>query len=84
MNQMESKTASGQRLLFPEILTVSPSDSIILQHITEDLSLMGFDISNLGGGSYSIQSVPADLGEMNPIPVLTLMLETAKEKDTGM
>ena len=84
MNQMENKTASGQRLLFPEILTVSPSDSIILQHITEDLSLMGFDISNLGGGSYSIQSVPADLGEMNPIPVLTLMLETAKEKDTGM
>lgn len=84
MSQMKEKKTSGQRLLFPEILTVSPSDSIILQHISEDLSLMGFDIGDLGGGSFSIQSVPAELGEMNPVPVLTLMLETAKEKDTGM
>lgn len=84
MSQMESNSTTGQRLLFPEMFTVSPSDSIILQHITDDLSLMGFDISDLGGGSFSIQAVPADLGEMNPVPVLTQMLETAKEKDTGM
>ena len=84
MRQMESKNTTGQRLLFPEMITVSPSDSVILQHITDDLMLMGFDISDLGGGSYSIQAVPADLGEMNPVPVLTLMIETAKEKDTGM
>ena len=84
MRQMESKNTTGQRLLFPEMISVSPSDSVILQHITDDLMLMGFDISDLGGGSYSIQAVPADLGEMNPVPVLTLMIETAKEKDTGM
>lgn len=84
MAQMESKSTTGQRLLFPEMITVSASDSIILQHITPDLSLMGFDITDLGGGSFSIQSVPADLGETNPVPVLTLMIETAKEKDTGM
>ena len=84
MSQMESRSTTGQRLLFPEMMTVSPSDGIIMQHIIDDLALMGFDISDLGGGSFSIQAVPADLGETNPVPVLTLMLETAKEKDTGM
>ena len=84
MHQMESRSTTGQRLLFPEMMTVSPSDGIIMQHIISDLSLMGFDITDLGGGSFSIQAVPADLGDMNPVPVLTLMLATAKEKDTGM
>lgn len=84
MSQMERNDTTGQRLLFPEMITLSASDSIILQHIIPDLSLMGFDITDLGGGSFSIQSVPADLGDTNPVPVLNLMVETAKEKDTGM
>ncbi len=84
IRQMEEQNTTGQRLLFPEMITVSPSDAVILHHITDDLSLMGFDITDLGGGSFSIQAVPSDLGEMNPVPMITLMIETAKEKDTGM
>ena len=84
IRQMEEQNTTGQRLLFPEMITVSPSDAVILHHITDDLSLMGFDITDLGGGSFSIQAVPSDLGEMNPVPMIALMIETAKEKDTGM
>lgn len=84
MSQMESRRATGQRLLFPEMMTVSPSDGVIMRHINDDLSRLGFDVTDLGGGSFSVQAVPADLDGMNPVPVLTLMLETAKEKDAGM
>ena len=82
--QMEGQRSSSQGLLFPEILQLSPSDATLFQHMTDELCSLGFDIESLGGGSFSINGVPSDLKGANPVSVLSQMVETVKEKETGM
>ncbi len=53
------RKAASQRLLFPEMLTLSPSESVMMDQICEQLTDIGFDISPLGNGSYSIMATPS-------------------------
>ena len=84
LKQMEGQKPSSQGLLFPEMLQLSPSDAILFQDMTDELRQLGFDIESLGGGSFSVNGVPSDLKGANPISILSQMVETVKEKETGM
>ena len=46
----------------------------------DDLQSLGFDLSNLGGGSYSINGVPAGIEGLNPEKLVGDMVQTAIEK----
>jgi DNA mismatch repair protein MutL len=83
-NQMHGQKASSQGLLFPEMLRLPPSDAILFQDMLDGLRSLGFDIESLGGGSFSVNGVPTDLKGANPVSVLTQMVETVKEKETGI
>ena len=61
----EENNAHTQKVLFPEVIQFPASYSDQLPAILEELQHLGFDISNLGGGSYSISGVPAGLGGMD-------------------
>ena len=52
-------TSATQGLLFPEMVQLSPSQVAVLEKIEADVNKIGFNISNLGGGSFSILGVPA-------------------------
>jgi len=67
MAQREKSTPKTQRVLFPEMIEFSPSDNVAMQRSLPELSALGFEISDLGGGSYAISGVPADLDGMNPV-----------------
>ena len=84
LKQIEGQKASSQGLLFPEILQLAPSDAVLFQDMTDELRSLGFDIESLGGGSFSVNGVPADLEGANPVQVLTQMVEAVKEKETGV
>lgn len=61
----EEHNAHTQKVLFPEVIQFPASYSDQLPSTLEELQHLGFDISNLGGGSYSINGVPAGLGGMD-------------------
>jgi DNA mismatch repair protein MutL len=61
----EDHNAHTQKVLFPEVIQFPASYSDQLPSILEELQHLGFEISNLGGGSYSINGVPAGLGGMD-------------------
>ena len=46
----------------------------------DDLSAVGFDLSNLGGGSYAINGIPSGIEGLNPVELVRNMLHTAMEK----
>lgn len=46
----------------------------------DDLSAVGFDLSDLGGGSYAINGVPSGIDGLNPVDLVRSMLHTAMEK----
>ncbi len=80
LTQMEKRQGASQGVLFPEVVQFPASEQVILESITDDLTAIGFDLSNLGGGSYAINGVPAGIEGLNPIDLLNNMVHTAMEK----
>ena len=78
MDNISSRQGVSQGILFPEIIEISPSDIAILEEISDDLSFLGFEISNLGAGAYSINGIPSGLEGVNYIELIHLMIDNAK------
>ncbi|NLI37016.1 MAG: DNA mismatch repair endonuclease MutL [Bacteroidales bacterium] len=80
MEQLENRTGVSQRVLFPDVIHFSPTEETILKEMMEELGAVGFDLANLGGGSYSINGVPADTQGINPITLVQSMVHSALEE----
>ena len=80
LNQIAQKKGNSQGMLFPEILQIPASEVAVLDSINEELTSLGFDISNLGGGSYAINSIPDGIEGLNPVELIHNMIHSAQEK----
>lgn len=78
--QIRQKQGVSQGVLFPEILQLPASEAAVLHSIMDDLSAIGFDLSDLGGGSYAINGIPAGIEGLNPVELVRNMVHTALEK----
>lgn len=79
LQRSKEKAVPSQRLLFPEMLTLSPSESNVLDELSPALHAVGFDISPLGGGCYSLLSVPTGTEGLSPLPLVESIINDAKE-----
>ena len=77
MRQLKTQQAPSQRLLFPEMLTVPLSEAIVLEEIMPQLQHVGFDISPLGQGSFSILAMPLGAEGMKPAELVGSILTDA-------
>ena len=75
MEQMTSHSASTQKLLFPEVIQLAPSDAVLLEKLLPELGNLGFDLSSLGGHSFAINGVPAGIDGLDPVVLLRQMVE---------
>lgn len=60
-----SSSNDTQRVLFPELIQLTPSQQVAFEILLPELESMGFELSDLGGGAYSIIGVPANLNTIN-------------------
>lgn len=79
IKQIGSSQAASQRVLFPHIMQLTPAESMTLDSIMDDMQSAGFDISNLGGGSYAINGVPTGLNNDNHAELVTEIVQSAME-----
>lgn len=70
---------STQRVIFPEVLELSPSQSVFLEGIAGELSSLGFDISFLGDNSWTVNGLPSVLNDVNPRELMMAMLDTVMD-----
>lgn len=68
-----------QRVIFPEVVRLSPSQNAVMESIADDMSVLGFDMSYLGDDSWSINGVPSVIGSTNPKDVVLQMVEDVIE-----
>ena len=68
-----------QRLIFPEVLRLSPAQNVVLQSIEDELRDSGFDVSYLGDETWSINGIPSVVDKVNPIDMLLQMIEMVTE-----
>lgn len=80
MEQLQQKTSHSQKVLFPEVLQFAASDEVILKSMLPEMATMGFELDNLGGGSYAVNAIPAGLDGLNPLRLVQDIVESAKEK----
>ena len=72
---------SSQRLLFPETMQLSPSDTVIIEQILPELSALGFDLSPLGGGTFAVNGIPAGWEGIEPISLIQQILADVADHD---
>lgn len=63
LRQAAERRPVTQKVLFPEVIQLSPAESTVLEQIQTELEAMGFDITSLGGGSYTVGGVPDTLAD---------------------
>lgn len=59
MARFADKPSVTQRLLFPQRLTLPPSEAVAFEKMMQDLQRVGFEVSSLGGGDFSVLGTPA-------------------------
>lgn len=84
MEQVNNQHTQTQRMLFPLIIEFPPSQCAIMQTIESELTDIGFDLSFLGGGSYSILGVPTGIDGLDPIVLLQNIIDDAAQKPTDI
>ena len=77
--QMDGRSGHSQQMLFPEMAQFTPAETVVLQKIMPELGKLGFELSPLGGGSYSVNGVPAGLEGVDYVKLLKDMVGEAAE-----
>lgn len=67
---IRQKQGASQQVLFPEIVTFTPAEAAILPSLWDDLRFAGCDLSDLGGGSYAINGLPAGIEGIDMVQLL--------------
>ena len=80
LEQIENRKGASQGMLFPDIVQFSVSEIPVLESIMEDLNYLGFELTDLGGGSYAINGIPSGIEGLNPVDLVQNMVHTAIEK----
>lgn len=73
---LQHKSAS-QKLLFPETLTLSPSEGVILKQILPQLKDIGFDIYHEENGDFTLTGVPMQTEGIAPTALINSILADA-------
>lgn len=80
MTQLSLQRSTSQGMLFPEMLSLSMTQAVAMEHLLDDFSGLGFDITNMGGGSFAIQGIPAGIEGLTPSVLVEHILADAIEK----
>lgn len=83
MKELADHRGASQGVLFPEIVQFSQKEAVVVDSIMDDLNSIGFDVTSLGGASYSINGVPSGIEGLSPVKLLTELVMSATDK-TGV
>lgn len=84
LDKFKKKSGTVQRLLFPEMVQLPQSQSVILQKIMPEMEIVGFDLTDLGGGSYAINGVPSGINDVNWSNMVKDIIDNYIEKGGGV
>ena len=77
--QLQEHKGVSQGLLFPQLMQLPTSSATFLESILDDLSSVGFEISPLGGGSFSVLGIPAGTEGLDPLLMLQSLVDDAEQ-----
>jgi len=79
MLRQNRRAVQTQKLLFADVVTFSAAQAVVAAKVLPDLQAMGFELSDLGGGSYAVAGIPAELEGLSPTAMLSSLVDDAAE-----
>lgn len=83
LRQLAEHKMHSQKVLFPEMIQFAVSDQIRLNQILPEMNELGFQLDDLGGGSYAINGVPSGIEGLNILALINDMVASAMESSTS-
>ena len=84
LQQRRERAFTAQAVLFPEQLSLSPGEVVMLQKALPELQSMGFSFEERGAGAYAITTVPAGIDGLSlPVLVREMLADAADNADIG-
>lgn len=68
-----------QRMIFPEAVELSASQSQLLDAISPTLAVLGFDLAKIAPDTWEINGMPSVMDKVNPQELLLSIVETADD-----
>lgn len=78
IHTLSTQPVGGQKSLFPETLELPAQDFTIIREILEDLTYLGFELSEFGKNCYAIYATPPDLSYSHAKEILIQLIEHYK------
>jgi DNA mismatch repair protein MutL len=79
MKKVSNHSWMTQNVLFPEVVELCGAETEMLRQMMPQMSEMGFSISDLGGGSFSVNGIPAGLESVNASVLLRNLVVSVME-----
>lgn len=73
------RTPESQALLIPITFELSPQQDASMPDLVEPFDAMGFELTEFGPRTWAIHSLPADLPEFDPVPMIIEMIDDIDE-----
>ncbi|MBQ0085629.1 MAG: DNA mismatch repair endonuclease MutL [Prevotella sp.] len=61
----DAEESMSQKVVFPDVIELSKKEELRLEKMLAELTSIGFEIQNLGGGSYCVSAIPVSLTDVN-------------------
>jgi len=79
VQQLENHKGASQQSLFPQTVTLNPSDFELIQDLLPHIEQLGFQVRPFGKNTLVVEGVPADIGSgLIETNVIEQLLETYK------
>ncbi len=75
---------TGQRMLMPHIVELSPRQEVIFAQISDELSANGFEVSQMGPRSVAIQATPAGISAGDAEKLLVEILDGVERENQAI
>lgn len=79
LNRVKRQQTQSQKLLFPEMLHLTPSEHISLEKVMPELTALGFELTHMGGDAYAINAMPSGLNGLKADTLLHDVIASAEE-----
>ena len=79
MHNLETRTSSTQKILFPEVVQFPPSYSPYLPTAISEMCSLGFEISEEDNGSYSVSGIPGGLAGLDAVTLVNELVSAVVE-----
>ena len=84
LKRIKSRKMASQGMLFPEVVQFTKAEKVVIDEIIDDLAFIGFELTDLGGGAYSVGGVPSEIQGLNPVDLLHKLITSAMEETGGV